>query len=80
MALLNLDPIFDFGMGFPRDPWGLYRMDPLTRWAESSVPSLLSIDLPTTTSKKRQPVREVVSDQEKYQVNSFNFVPIFNSI
>ncbi|EFX87011.1 hypothetical protein DAPPUDRAFT_312502 [Daphnia pulex] len=69
MALWNIDPFFDMGMGWPRDPWAVYRQDPLNRWMESSLPSVLSaIDFAPTGTRRRSPIREVVSDENKYQV------------
>jgi HSP20 family molecular chaperone IbpA len=87
MALWNIDPFFDMGMGWPRDPWAVYRQDPLNRWMESSLPSVLSaIDFAPTGTRRRSPIREVVSDENKYQVKipiviSRLFISIlFNSI
>ncbi|XP_045028007.1 alpha-crystallin A chain isoform X2 [Daphnia magna] len=53
------------------DPWGLSRMDPFSRWGEPSMSSVLSPDvyiMPTVMKRRQQQNREVISDQDKYQV------------
>ncbi|XP_032782135.2 alpha-crystallin A chain isoform X1 [Daphnia magna] len=73
MALWNYDPFSDFSSMVPRgmDPWGLSRMDPFSRWGEPSMSSVLSPDvyiMPTVMKRRQQQNREVISDQDKYQV------------
>lgn len=75
MALWNYDPFSDFSSMVPRgmDPWGLSRMDPFSRWGEPSMSSLLSPDvyiMPTVMKRRQQQNREVISDQDKYQVRN----------